>query len=69
VSPPPEHLSEIVNGYNGWAHLVTEQAYEQSLQEGTGHDQVLCGRWIAAASMAAPPRASCTPRVVFRPAA
>jgi hypothetical protein len=67
VSPPPGHLSEIVNGYDGWAHLVTEQAYEQGLQEDTGCDQVLCGRWIAAVSMTAPP--SCMPCVVFRPVA
>jgi hypothetical protein len=67
VSPPPGHLSEIVNGYDGWAHLVTDQAYAQGLQEQTGHDQVLWGRWIAAMSMATPPKTSCTPRVVYRP--
>ena len=61
VSPPPGHLSEIVNGYDGWAHLVTEEAYEQGLQEGTGHYAVLCGLRIPAASMAAPPDHLCQP--------
>ena len=61
VSPPPGHLSEIVNGSDGWAHLVTEEAYEQGLRERTGHYTVLCGLQIAAASMAAPPDHRCLP--------
>jgi hypothetical protein len=61
VSPPPGHLSELVNGSDGWAHLLTEQAYEQGLQEQTGHYTVLCGLRIPAASMAAPPDHLCVP--------
>jgi len=61
VSPLPGHLSELVNGSDGWAHLVTEQAYEQGLREHTGHYTVLCGLRIPAASMATPPDRRCLP--------
>jgi hypothetical protein len=44
----------MVNGSDGWAHLVTESAYEQGLREHTGHYAVLCGLRIPAASMARP---------------
>jgi hypothetical protein len=58
ASPPPGHLSEMVDG-SGWAHLVTREAYEQGLRDHTGHYQVLCGLQILAASMAAPPDHFC----------
>jgi hypothetical protein len=61
VSPPSGHLSELVNGSDGWAHLVTEQAYEQGLREHTGRYTVLCGVQIPAASMVAPPGHRCLP--------
>ncbi|MBV9013719.1 MAG: hypothetical protein JO272_17055 [Pseudonocardiales bacterium] len=51
----------MVNGSDGWAHLVTEQAYEQGLREHTGRYTVLCGLRIPAASMVAPPDHRCLP--------
>jgi hypothetical protein len=60
-SPPPGYLSEMVDGSDGWAHLVTVEAYAQGLREGTGFFTVLCGRRIPVASMAAPPDYRCVP--------
>ncbi|MBV9011655.1 MAG: hypothetical protein JO272_06315 [Pseudonocardiales bacterium] len=51
-------MAEMVDG-TGLAHWVTREAFEQGLREGTGCYEVLCGRRIAAASMAAPPERSC----------
>jgi hypothetical protein len=61
ISPPLGYLSEIVNGSDGWAHLVTEAAYERGLRERTGYYTVLCGLRIPAASMAASPEHLCLP--------
>lgn len=58
-SPPPRYLSEMVDGSDGWAHLITVEAYEQGLQDGTGFYAVLCGLQIPVASMAAPPEHRC----------
>jgi hypothetical protein len=60
VSTPRPLMTEIVDGA-GWAHCVTREAFEQGLREGTGYFEVLCGRRIAVASMAAPPERSCWP--------
>jgi len=69
VSRPRWSLTEMVDGADGWAHLVTPKAFEQGLREGMGRYQVLCGRRIAAASMAARPRGYCRPCVVLEPVA
>jgi hypothetical protein len=58
---PRWSLTEIVDGANGCAHLMTCEAFEQGISEGTGLYQVLRGRQIA------PPSSCCKPCVVFEP--
>jgi hypothetical protein len=36
----------------GWAHLLTREAFERGLREGTGRYEALCGRRIASGSLA-----------------
>jgi hypothetical protein len=45
----------------GWAHLVSAEAFEAGLREGTGRYEALCGRRIIAASLAARPISYCRP--------
>ena len=56
---PRRHLSCIVDGSDGQEHLITDEAYAQGMEEGTGHYQVLCGSVIAVASMVTPPGRRC----------
>lgn len=51
----------MVDGRDGWAHLITVEAYEQGLRDHTGFFTVLCGLRIPVASMAAPPEHRCFP--------
>lgn len=60
VSRPRWSLTEMVDG-DDEAHLVTSEAFEAGLSEGTGRYQMLCGRWIAVGSMATRPDHYCRP--------
>jgi hypothetical protein len=60
VEKPRPWMAEMVDGA-GVAHWVSTDAYEQGLRERTGFYVVLCGRRIAAGSMAAPPERACGP--------
>jgi hypothetical protein len=53
-------LAEMVDGA-GWAHLVSAEAFQRGLREGTGRYEALCGRRIASASLAAGPTSYCRP--------
>lgn len=64
---PRRYLTEMVDGADGWAHLLTPEAIEQGLREGTGCYRVLCGRQITAASLAARPSGYCQSCVVLKP--
>jgi hypothetical protein len=57
---PRGHLTEMVDGA-GWAHLLTTEAFEHGLRESAGRYEALCGRQIAAASLAARPTSYCRP--------
>jgi hypothetical protein len=65
---PRRFLTEMVDG-TGSAHLLTTDAFEQGLREGTGRYQTLCGRQITPTSMTIPPSKYCRPCVVLRPPA
>lgn len=60
-SPSRGYLAVMVDGRDGWEHLVTVEAYEQGLRDHTGFFMVLCGRRIPVASMTAPPKHGCFP--------
>lgn len=58
----------MVDG-QGWAYLLTRQAFEQGLREGSGHYSVLYRRRIALTSMLTSPTHDCQPCLVLRSAA
>ncbi|MBV9161681.1 MAG: hypothetical protein JO281_09065 [Pseudonocardiales bacterium] len=61
VPPGPRRsLTEMVDGA-GWAHLLTREAFERGVREGTGRYEALCGRRIASASLVARPDRYCRP--------
>jgi hypothetical protein len=57
---PRRSLTEMVDGA-GWAHLVSAEAFQRGLREGTGRYEALCGRRIISASLAARPISYCRP--------
>jgi hypothetical protein len=60
LAGPRRYLTEMVDGA-GWAHLLTTEAFQAGLREGTGRYEALCGRRIISASLAARPISYCRP--------
>jgi hypothetical protein len=58
----------MVDG-DGQEHLVTHEAYEEGLREGSGIYQAVCGQRITVGGMTAPPSYRCHPCEVLEPRA